>query len=99
MSTRLQPQIFLTKGSGRGRQATGHLIPHCKVWGSQKNAHVIPEPVTSNSMSRTSWKCDSAVTRWLDSTRAAKGCSSEGTALGADGWSRSLSGCGASSVR
>lgn len=63
MSMRLQPQILLKKGSGRGRQATGHLVLHGKAWGSQENAHVIPEPVTSNSMSRTSWKWDSAVTR------------------------------------
>lgn len=53
----------------------------------------------SNSMSRTSWKWDCAVTLWLDTTGAEKGWSSQGAAWGAGGWSRSLSGCGESSGR
>lgn len=77
----------------------GHPTPHSKAWGRQEKTHVMPEPVISNSMSRTSWKWDSAVTRWLDTTRAKKGCSSEGTARGAAGSGRAPSGCGESSAR
>lgn len=60
---RLQPQILQKKGNGRGRQAMGHPILHSKACGNQENTYVIPEAATSNSMSRTSWKWDSAVTR------------------------------------
>lgn len=77
----------------------GHLTPHSKAWGRQENTYVMPEPVISNSMSRTSWKWDSAVTRWLDTTRAKKGCSSEGAARGAAGSGRAPWGCGESSAR
>lgn len=39
---------------------------------------MIPEPVMSNSIRRTSWKCEGPVTLRLVTMRARKGCRSEG---------------------
>lgn len=40
--------------------------------------HLSPEPVMSNSISRTSWKCEGPVTLWLVTMGARKGRCSEG---------------------
>lgn len=59
------------------RKVTGPMLNCCTI--HMKRTYSMLDPVMSNSMCLTSWKCDTSVTLLLDTSLAGKGWDWEGT--------------------